>query len=78
MKFYRSPLDFGGYEYARDHGDSGRADYFDDELRIWVAFDSLHDEIEDGGIWTRCSEEEVRGAAEAWPGASIDLTRLPA
>ncbi len=40
MKFYRSPLDSGGFEYARDHGDSGSADYFDDELRIWVACES--------------------------------------
>ena len=78
MHFYRSPLESGGFEYARDHGDSGRADYFDDELRIWITFDSLHDEIADGGIWTRCTELEVQDAAEAWPGAAFDISRVPA
>lgn len=76
MKFYRSPLDTGGFEYARDHGDTGRADYFDDELRIWVPFDALHDEVHDGGTWIPCSEHEAQDTAEAWPGASFDASRV--
>ena len=76
MKFYRSPLESGGFEYARDHGDSGRADYFDDELRIWVACESLLDEIRDDGTWIPCSEHEAHDAAEAWPGTSFDMSRI--
>ena len=76
MKFYRSPLESGGFEYARDHGDSGRVDYFDDELRIWVACESLRDEIRDDGTWIPCSEHEVHDAAEAWPGAAFDMSRV--
>ena len=76
MKFYRSPLDSGGFEYARDHGDSRRADYFDDELRIWVACESLLDEIRDDGTWIPCSEHEAHDAAEAWPGAAFDMSRV--
>ena len=76
MKFYRSPLESGGFEYARDHGDSGRADYFDDELRIWVACESLLDEIREDGTWIPCSEHEVHDAAETWPGTSFDMSRV--
>ncbi len=76
MKFYRSPLDSGGFEYARVHGDAGRADYFDDELRIWVACDPMRDEINHDGTWTRCSEHEVQDAAETWPGMSFDVSRV--
>lgn len=78
MKFYRSPLDSGGFEYARDHGEAGRADYFDDELRIWIAFDTLHEEIAEGGIWTPCTEHEVQDAAEAWPGMAFDVSLVVA
>jgi hypothetical protein len=75
MKFYRTLLDSGEFEYARDHGDD-RADYFDDELRIWVACDSLHAEIRDDGMWTPCTEHEAQHAAEAWPGMSFDVSRV--
>jgi hypothetical protein len=75
MKFYRSLLDSGEFEYARDRGD-GRADYFDDELRIWVACDSLRDEISVDGTWTPCTEHEVHDTVEAWPGASFDVSRV--
>ena len=75
MKFYRSLLDSGEFEYARVHGDLGRAEYFDDELRIWLADDSLLEEINDG-TWTPCSEHEGEHAAQAWPGSSHDLSRV--
>jgi len=73
MKFYRSLLDSGEFEYARVHGDVNRAEYFDDELRIWLADDSLLEEINDG-TWTPCSEHEGEHAAQAWPGTSHDLS----
>lgn len=75
MTFYRTLLDSGEFEYARDHGDD-RADYFDDELRIWVACDSLHAEIRDDGTWTPCTEHEAQHVAEAWPGMSFDVGRV--
>jgi hypothetical protein len=78
MKFYRSPLDTGGFEYARVDGDSARAEYFDDELRIWVPCPSLHDEIAEDGLWTECSEFEGEGAADAWPATGFDLSRVVA
>jgi hypothetical protein len=74
MKFYRSLLDSGEFEYARVHGDVDRAEYFDDELRIWMADDSLLAEINDG-TWIPCSEHEGEHAAQAWPGTSHDLSR---
>ena len=75
MKFYRSLLDSGEFEYARVLGDVDRAEYFDDELRIWLADDSLLAEINDG-TWTPCSEHEGEHAAQAWPGMSHDLGRV--
>jgi len=65
MKFYRSPLDAGGFEYARVDTGSGRVHYFDDELRIWIGDDSLHAEIVEGGIWSPCSVDEVLDVAHA-------------
>jgi hypothetical protein len=78
MKFYRSPLDTGGFEYARVDGDSARAEYFDDELRIWIPCPSLHDEIADDGLWTQCSEFEGEDTADAWPATGFDLSRVVA
>lgn len=78
MKFYRSYIDSGEYEYARVHGDSGRADYFDDELRIWIGDDQLRSEIDEDGTWTPCSAEEALDAAEAWPGMTFDVSRVVA
>ena len=75
MKFYRSLLDSGEFEYARVHGDTDRAEYFDDELRIWLACDSLLEEINEG-TWTACSEHEGEHTADAWPGTSHDLRRV--
>ena len=77
MKFYRNLLETGELEYARVHERSARADYFDDEFRIWVASDGILDEIENDGTWTQISEHEVEHAAEAWPGSNgFDLSRM--
>lgn len=75
MNFFRSHLDTGGFEYARLHS-SGRADYFDDELRIWIGSDELRAEITDDGTWVACTAEEALDAAEAWPGQSFDVSRV--
>ena len=76
MKFYRSRTDSGEFEYARVHCDSGRADYFDDELRIWIGDDLLRAEIAEDGTWSRCSAEEILDSAEAWPGMTFDVSRV--
>ncbi len=76
MKFYRSHIASGEFEYARVHGNSGRADYFDDELRIWIGDDRLRSEIAEDGIWVACSAAEALDAAEAWPGMTFDVSRV--
>jgi len=61
--YYRSRLDSGDFEYARVDADQGHAHYFDDELRMWLADDSLLTEIAEDGTWSPCSAEEVLDTA---------------
>ena len=77
MKFYRNLLETGDVEYARIHDEADRADYFDEEFRVWISCDELWDEIAQDGTWTPVSEHEVDDATVAWPGSTgFDIGRV--
>lgn len=77
MRYFRSLLETGELDYARLHVDASRAEYFDDEFRIWIPSEEVLEEVVAGELWTPVSEHEVDSATEAWPGwVGLELDRL--